>query len=90
MTGVNVDAVMHGCIPILMSMRPWTEDEMKLQEIQIPMMSIDQNSDDNNYSKIFEDFLNKRDEYLKNIELAQKLWPEKIHSFVNQINRHFQ
>jgi hypothetical protein len=41
MSGVNFDAVVHGCIPVVMSMHPWTEDEiMKLQEIQLPMMSL--------------------------------------------------
>ena len=89
MTGVNFDAVVHGCIPVLMSMLPWTEDEMKLQEIRLPIIPIDQYAD-NNYDKDFEGFLNQRDECLENIELIQKLWPEKIHSFVSQLNLHFQ
>lgn len=33
MSGVNFDAVVYGCIPVVMSMHAWTEDEMKLHEI---------------------------------------------------------
>lgn len=90
MTGVNFDAVVHGCIPVLMSMRPWTEDEMKLQEVRLPMLSIDQYTDNNNYTENYENFLNQRDECLENIEHMQKLWPEKIHSLVMQLKQHFK
>lgn len=90
MTGVLVDAVMHGCIPILMSTKPWSEDELKSQEIEIPMMSLSEFTNHQNYGDNFLEFLNKRDTFISNIQTTQKLWPEKIHLLVQMMNQHFR
>lgn len=89
MSGVNVDAINFGCIPVLMSAKPWTESEIEDQEIEIPNLSFSEFNKSNNYQSNFELFLDKRDELIAHIEQAQADWPNKVHTFVDKLKQHF-
>lgn len=89
MSGVNVDAINNGCIPILMSSKPWTENEIKAQEIQIPSLTFSEFNQSGDYEANFDLFLKKRDELTPSIKQSQANWPDKIHSFVSALKQHF-
>jgi hypothetical protein len=42
MTGVVFDAVIYGCIPVIVSKNPWSFDEINRQELLIPYLTLEE------------------------------------------------
>lgn len=90
MSGVNLDAIIYGSIPIVLSSRPWSHNEIYGQEVNTPLMTIEEFGQQTDVMNLFNSFLNKRDEFFTELDRLQKKWPEKIHAFVNLLELHFR
>lgn len=84
MTGVVFDAIIYGCIPVIVSKYPWTFDEINGQEIFIPYLTLE---DFDNKEKLFDDydaFLNLRDKMIEDLRLLQNTSKMRIEEFISK------
>jgi hypothetical protein len=89
MSGVNLDAVTYGCMPVFLSTRPWSDNEIQNQDLRLPSLTIEEFGKESDVLKQFDMFLDKRDKFFIEIDGLQKQWPEKIYSLVKLIEQHF-
>ena len=84
MTGVVFDAIIYGCIPIIVSKYPWTFDEISRQEIFIPYLTLEEFD---NKEKLFDNydvFLNLRDKMIEGLHVLQTTANAQIEKFVDE------
>jgi len=90
MSGVVMDAVNFGTIPVVMSYKPWTEEEIKNTKLKLPFLLNTQLANEENYPLIFNGFLDKRLNLLNNIIYERNNWTNYVEDFVKTSKLFFQ
>jgi len=83
MTGVCSDAVVHGAIPVIMSMAPWNADEIGGIELKYPYITWEQYQARRSDSDILATYLAGRQSFLDTIRQMRADWPAKIGRLVH-------
>jgi len=84
MTGVVFDAIIYGCIPVILSKHPWTFDEINGQEISAPYMTLEEFDNKEKYFDDYDAFLNLRDKMIRDLCLLQNTQKLRIEDFINK------
>ena len=84
MSGVVMDAVNFGTIPIVMSYKPWTEEEIKNTKLKLPFLLSSQLPDEENFPLIFNQFLDNRRNLLNNIIYERNNWTNYVVNFIKE------
>lgn len=86
MTGVCVDAVVHGAIPVVMNTAPWTAEEIAMTDIKFPYISYAEYQARTSESALLIDFLVQRRQMFDDVRAMRANWPDTIGRLV----RHFE
>jgi hypothetical protein len=78
MTGVVFDAIVYGCIPVIVSKNPWTFDEINGQELSIPYLTLEEFDNKEKYFDGDVVFLNHRDKMIEDLRLFQNTTKEWV------------
>jgi len=89
-TGVVFDAVVRGCVPVLLTLIPWGDKEVYNQEIHIPTMTLLDFDEKLKYYKSYESFLDDRDAMIAGVIELQKNWDTRLVLFLESMLKWFK
>jgi hypothetical protein len=84
MTGVVFDAVIYGCIPVIVSKNPWSFDEINRQELLIPYLTLEEFDNKEKYFDGDVVFLNLRDKMIEDLQLLQNTSKVRVEEFIRK------
>ncbi|QWD95007.1 hypothetical protein C2759_02405 [Polynucleobacter sp. MG-Unter2-18] len=84
MTGVVFDAIIHGCIPVIVSKNPWTFDEINAQELSMPYLTLEEFDNKEKYFDDYVLFLNFRDKIIEDSRLLQSTSRIRVEEFISK------
>jgi hypothetical protein len=84
MTGVLFDAVIYGCIPVIVSKNPWSFDEINKQELFIPYLTLEEFDNKEKYFDSYIVFLNLRDKMIEDLQLLQNTSKVRVEEFIRK------
>jgi len=71
MSGVMFDAITRGCIPVLLTLKPWTIEEFTGQEVFKPYMTVEEFDCKSKYFNNYDLFLDDRDKMINDFSVLQ-------------------
>lgn len=89
LTGVVFDAIIYGCIPVIVSKNPWTFDEINAQELSIPYLTLEEFDNKEKYFDGDALFLNLRDKMIEDLRLVQNTAKVRIEEFISKSTAFF-
>jgi hypothetical protein len=89
MTGVLYDAIIYGCIPVIVSKNPWTFKEIDEQELFKPYLTLEEFDNKEKYFENYDVFLNLRDKMIEDLYMLQTTAKVQVEKFVYECDIFF-
>ena len=89
LSGVVYDAILRGCIPVVISPKPWTFAEINSQELYKPYMTIEEFELKQNFYENFDLFLNARDRMISDINQHNNKWEGQLNLMYDKLLHFF-
>ena len=89
LSGVVYDAVLRGCIPVIILPRPWTFEEINSQELYKPYMTIEEFELKQKFYENFDLFLDARDKMISDINIHNLNWSNQLNLFYEKLLNFF-
>jgi hypothetical protein len=89
MTGVLYDAIIYGCIPVIVSKNPWTFKEIDEQELFKPYLTLEEFDNKEKYFEKYDVFLNLRDKMIEDLYVLQTTAKVQVEKFVYECDIFF-
>jgi hypothetical protein len=89
LSGVVYDAILRGCIPVVISPKPWTYDQINSQELYKPYMTIEEFEFKHKFYENFDLFLNARDKMISDINQHNNEWESQLNSMYDMLLNFF-
>jgi len=89
MTGVVYDAIIYGCIPVIVSKNPWTFKEIDQQELFKPYLTLEEFDSKEKYFENYDIFLSLRDRMIEDLHVLQTTAKVQVEKFVYECDIFF-
>jgi len=90
MTGVLYDAIIYGCIPVIVSRNPWTFKEINEQELFKPYLTLEQFDNKEKSFENYDAFLNLREKMIEDLKVLQTTAKIHVEKFVSECDKFFK